>query len=197
MLNSVSFAQISRFLGRKKKSTKPEAHTLRLLSERDTPEQACKAICSAFLEMPTTYDEAECAEQMRELLMGKHLLYKTLETNPEHLLRATRHLSVGDHGALATRYTVQYNLFAGSVVAMGTDEQRQFLYDSQERGELGCFAFTELGAGVLSGAGVETTAVYDVEKEEFCIHSPCPSATKTWISQVYHINIILWFWSHK
>jgi acyl-CoA oxidase len=135
------------------------------------------------LALPTIYDEAACAEQMRQLVMGKHLLYKTLETNPEYLLRATRHLSVGDHGALGTRYTVQYNLFAGSVVAMGTDQQRESLYSTQEFGELGCFAFTELGAGVLSGAGVETTAVYDADKKEFCIHSPCPSATKTWISQ--------------
>ena len=171
-------------MGGKKKHRKPAKHTLRLLTEKDAVEPDCQAICSAFLAMPTIYDEAECAEQMRQLVMGKHLLYKTLETNPEHLLRATRHLSVGDHGALGTRYTVQYNLFAGSIVAMGTDAQREFLYSTQELGELGCFAFTELGAGVLSGAGVETTAVYDADKKEFCIHSPCPSATKTWISQV-------------
>ena len=180
---------LSRFFGRQKKHTKPLPHTLRLLKETDDHEPDVAAICSAFLAMPTIYNEAECAEQMRQLVKGKYLLYKTLETNPEHLLRATRHLSVNDHGGLGTRYTVQYNLFAGSVVAMGTDAQREFLYSTQGKGELGCFAFTELGAGVLSGAGVETTAVYDPEKKEFCIHSPCPSATKTWISQVFTSSI--------
>ena len=50
-------------------------------------------------------------------------------------------------------------------------------------GELGCFAFTEKGAGVLSGAGVETTAEYDPAADEFVIHSPTPSAAKNWISQ--------------
>lgn len=120
---------------------------------------------------------------MRAVVKGNYLPYKSLETNPEHLLRATRHISVGDHGALGTRFTVQYNLFAGSVVALGSDEQRGFLYAMQHTGELGCFAFTELGAGVLSGAGVETTAVYCPETQSFSLHSPCPSATKTWISQ--------------
>jgi alkylation response protein AidB-like acyl-CoA dehydrogenase len=44
---------------------------------------------------------------------------------------------------------------------MGSDEQREELFRSQKDGVLGCFAFTEVGAGVLSGAGVETTAHYD------------------------------------
>lgn len=83
---------------------------------------------------------------------------------------------------------VQYNLFAGSIVALGTDEQRQQLYDTQDKGELGCFAFTEIGAGVLSGAGVETTATYDPEREVFRIISPTPSSSKTWISQVNHVE---------
>ena len=86
-------------------------------------------------------------------------------------------------GALWTRFTVSYNLYAGSVVALGSDEQRAALYAMQPGGELGCFAFTELGAGVLSGAGVETTATYDTATDSFVIHSPTPSSRKTWISQ--------------
>ena len=78
---------------------------------------------------------------------------------------------------------VQYNLFVGSIVALGTDLQRQTLYDTQEKGELGCFAFTEIGAGVLSGAGVETIATYNADKQTFSIVSPTPTSHKTWISQ--------------
>jgi hypothetical protein len=50
---------------------------------------------------------------------------------------------------------------------------------------LGCFAFTEKGAGVLSGAGVETTATFDAASDSFVIHSPSDSkgSSKTWISQ--------------
>ena len=77
-------------------------------------------------------------------------------------------------GALWTRFTVSYNLYAGSVVALGSDEQREKLFATQSSGELGCFAFTELGAGVLSGAGVETTATFDTATDCFTIHSPTP-----------------------
>ncbi len=58
---------------------------------------------------------------------------------------------VGDsesYGALWTRFTVQYNLFAGSIVALGSDTQRESLYATQHDGQLGCFAFTENGAGI-------------------------------------------------
>lgn len=120
---------------------------------------------------------------MRQIVMEGHLRYKVLESNPETLLRANRHISASDHGALGTRFTVQYNLYAGSIVALGSAEQRQFLYDTQEKGELGCFAFTEIGAGVLTGAGVETTATYNAVTKKFAIHSPTPTSRKTWISQ--------------
>ena len=113
-----------------------------------------------------------------------YLKYKSLESNPEYLLRCNRHICASDHGALGTRFTVQYNLYGGSIVALGNEIQKQRLYDTQENGDLGCFAFTEIGAGVLSGAGVETTAEYDPIRKIFVINSPTPSSHKTWISQV-------------
>ena len=44
--------------------------------------------------------------------------------------------------------------------------------------------FTERGAGVLSGAAVETIATFDQATDEFVITSATPSSKKTWISQV-------------
>jgi hypothetical protein len=88
-----------------------------------------------------------------------------------------------ENGSLYTRFTVQYNLYAGTIVALGSDKQREELYATQAGGDLGCFAFTECGAGVLSGAGVETTATFDEKREVFVIHTPVPSARKNWISQ--------------
>ena len=68
-------------------------------------------------------------------------------------------------------------LVQGSIIAMGSDEQREELFRSQKNGILGCFAFTEIGAGVLSGAGVETTAHYDEKTKSFIIHSPTLTST--------------------
>ena len=168
----------------KKKHNKPSSFTKGLLAEKLEAEEGCRKICLSLSTAKYTNDEAECAEQMRHIIMAFDLKYDTLASNPEHLLRANRHIHPSDHGALGTRFTVQYNLFGGSIVALGTDEQRQQLYDTQSRGELGCFAFTEKGAGVLSGAGVETIAKYDASRKLFVITSPTESSTKTWISQV-------------
>lgn len=120
---------------------------------------------------------------MRDIVSQGHLSYRTLEDDPAVLLRASRHFITSGNGALGTRFTVQYNLFAGSIVALGTQEQRETLYETQKEGTLGCFAFTELGAGVLSGAAVETIAVYDKRTESFTITSPTPTSVKYWISQ--------------
>jgi acyl-CoA oxidase len=120
---------------------------------------------------------------MREILRSGALSYRSLATDPQLLLGASMNFTRPNYGALGTRFTVQYNLFAGSIVALGTDAQREELYATQATGQLGCFAFTELGAGVMSGAGAEATATYDPATDSFDIHSPTPSSTKTWISQ--------------
>ena len=155
------------------------------LKWRGHPVPSPRPQVTALESAPFTEVEAECAEQMRSILLEKHVPYESLIDSPETLLRC----SAGHvlNGALWTRFTVQYNLFAGSIVAVGSDEQRAALVASQGKGTLGCFAFTEKGAGVLSGAFVETTAHFDPKGNngdgEFVINSPTPSASKTWISQ--------------
>jgi len=161
-----------------------DAATLTLLTEGPAqPDAACQPIVEALNNAPTTDVEAVCTEQMRSILQNELLPYRSLAEDPELLLKCSEHMCAEAPGALWTRFTVSYNLYAGSVVALGSDEQRELLYQSQPSGELGCFAFTELGAGVLSGAGVETTATYNKSTDSFVIHSPTPSSRKTWISQ--------------
>ena len=158
----------------------------KILLEKQTTQNLvpseCLGIVQALETAETLHEEAACAAQMRNIIAQEHLKFSTLVKEPEILLRCSVGMQ-GSNGALWTRYTVQYNLYAGSIVAMGSDEQRQQLFDSQSEGQLGCFAFTECGAGVLSGAGVETTATYDAVSRSFVIHSPTESSTKNWISQ--------------
>ena len=143
---------------------------------------AAEAMVKALERMPYTDDEASCAAQMKEILAAAHIPYETLISTPETLLRVSSGHE-GCNGALWTRFTVQYNLFAGSIVALGSDEQRAALVASQSSAVLGCFAFTERGAGVLSGAGVETTATFVPETDELVFESPTKSSSKNWISQ--------------
>ena len=44
---------------------------------------------------------------------------------------------------------------------------------------IGCYAQTELGHG-SNVAGLETTATFDKERDEFVIHSPTITSTKFW-----------------
>eukprot|EP01052_Picozoa_sp_SAG31_P043087 SAG31_NODE_7066_length_1798_cov_2.214244_2_plen_201_part_00 len=127
---------------------------------------------------PLSDDEAVCASQMRGIISNGKLSYRSLVDDPGALLAASSY-AVLTNGALWTRFTVSYNLYAGSIVALGSERQRDELFASQPRGELGCFAFTEKGAGVLSGAAVETTATYDPATESFVLHSPTASSCKT------------------
>jgi hypothetical protein len=108
-----------------------------------------------FIGAPFTEVEEECAEQMRRIVSASHIPYSSLIDSPETLLRCSKgHCKlVGDcsapappldnpmflssfslaatNGALWTRFTVQFNLFAGSIVALGSDEQRKKLVASQ------------------------------------------------------------------
>jgi acyl-CoA oxidase len=108
-----------------------------------------------------------------------------MEESPEKFFLAHRLLSTVGLGGFGIRFTVQFNLFAGSIVGLAGPEQRKMLSEIQEKGQLGCFLLTEMQAGVLSGLIVETTADWDSATQEFVLHTPSDKAAKNWISQGY------------
>jgi len=102
---------------------------------------------------------------------------------PERFFAAHRLLASRILGGYGIRFTVQFNLFAGSILGLGGPDQIAMLDQLQKRGDLGCFALTEVGAGVLSGFIVETTATWNQSRNGFVINTPSRSAEKNWISQ--------------
>ena len=123
---------------------------------------------------------------LRDLLRRGLVKMTDLRDDPEWFFEA--HRIIGTHGeALGsgfwTRFTVQFNLFAGTVLAVGDAAQVQQLDEMQRAGDLGCFALTEKFAGVSSGLVVETVAEFDPRSREFVITSPDKGAVKNWISQ--------------
>eukprot|EP01132_Coremiostelium_polycephalum_P006745 gene6745-8363_t len=82
--------------------------------------------------------------------------------------------------SLAVKSAVQWGLFGGSILFLGTERHHDIL-DKIDRCEMvGCFALTELGHG-SNVKGVETVAEYDPESREFVIHTPTDTAQKFWI----------------
>ncbi|KAL3904204.1 MAG: hypothetical protein SGPRY_011378, partial [Prymnesium sp.] len=129
----------------------------------------------------TSCSPSESAARLRLMVRSQVLRFLDMRCNPEKFFLAHRLLASRMLGGFGVRFTVQYNLFAGSVIGLGDAEQIRVLEGMQERGDLGCFALTEVDAGVMSGLIVETTAVWD--DGFFVIHTPHAGAEKNWISQ--------------
>jgi len=148
-----------------------------------------KEFAKRFLDIMKPYkpletEWKESSEHLRLMLKTGPLSIFDLQQNPHLFFLAHRLLADSLCAGFGIRYTVQFNLFAGSIIGLGTDEQaKEWLTPIQKNGQLGCFALTETSAGVLSGLIVETTATWDNEKKVFILQTPNESASKNWISQ--------------
>lgn len=96
-------------------------------------------------------------------------------------------------GSTTTKFTVHYNLFGGSIVALHT-ERHKYIFEKLDRLEItGCFCLTELGYG-NNAVEMETTATYDDKSGEFVINSPTTLSQKYWITNgAVHANMALVF----
>ena len=71
-------------------------------------------------------------------------------------------------------------MFIPTIQGQGDEEQRKHWLPMCTKLQIvGTYAQTELGHGTYI-RGLETTATYDAEKEQFIIHSPTLTATKWW-----------------
>jgi acyl-CoA oxidase len=123
------------------------------------------------------------ARYLQELIKSRTLLYTDMRDNPSRFFRGHRIIAEHFLGGFGTRFTVQFNLFAGSIIGMGSEKQVQQLEEMQAIGSLGCFGLTEVAAGVNSGLVVETTATWDPNRRSFLLQTPHDGARKNWISQ--------------
>jgi acyl-CoA oxidase len=83
--------------------------------------------------------------------------------------------------SLLVKIGVQFGLFGGAVLHLGTEKHHERYLRAITSLELpGCFAMTETGHGSNVQA-LETTATYDPETQEFVVDTPSEAARKDYI----------------
>lgn len=85
-------------------------------------------------------------------------------------------------GAMATKMTVQFNLFGGTVLKLGTRRHHDAFMDGIDSLDaIGCFALTELGYG-NNAVEMETTATFVRSMDQFVLNTPSTKGQKYWIT---------------
>jgi len=105
---------------------------------------------------------------------------RNFHDNPRAIFAAHELAGFAD-GSMATKMTVQFNLFGGTVLKLGTDRHHKhgLLDQIDDLSRIGCFGLTELGYG-NNAVEMETTAT--LVDGQWDIHSPSPLAQKYWIT---------------
>src|SRR5579863_5565487 len=92
------------------------------------------------------------SNELSKLVKRGLLSYEDILNKPEKFLAF--HAAIPEFnnlGGFGIRFTVQYNLFAGSIMTLGMQHHKAILVNSGEQGDLGCFMLTEYNSGVVSG----------------------------------------------
>ncbi|MEQ8329766.1 MAG: acyl-CoA dehydrogenase [Longimicrobiales bacterium] len=100
--------------------------------------------------------------------------------DPGAAIAAFETLAFGDL-SVVIKFGVQFGLFGGSILQLGTRRHHEAYLARTARLELpGCYAMTETGHG-SNVRDLETTATYDPDADELVVHSPSEQAGKDWI----------------
>jgi len=120
-------------------------------------------------------------KRLQRICDHKFISVMDFANNPLRIFAAHELAAIIDP-AMTTKMTVQFNLFGGTVLKLGTERHHNKLLDGIDSlDDIGCFGLTELGYG-NNAVEMETTATYDSQTKEFVVHTPHPLAQKYWIT---------------
>lgn len=127
-------------------------------------------------------EEREVALERLQAICDKEFISVLDFVNNPLRIFAAHEISAIVDAAMATKMTVQFNLFGGTILKLGTERHHEKLLKGIDNLDaVGCFGLTELGYG-NNAVEMETTAIYDKETQEFIINTPSAIAQKYWIT---------------
>ncbi|KAJ1927399.1 hypothetical protein IWQ60_002949 [Tieghemiomyces parasiticus] len=131
-------------------------------------------------DIPLAEERDLAFRRLRAIGQAGFISVLDFERNPLNIFAAHEIVGIID-GGTATKMTVNYNLFGGTLIKLGTERHRYLIPEVDTLDSTGCFGLTELGYG-NNAIEMETTAVYDAQTQEFVIHSPTTKSQKFWIT---------------
>ncbi|CEP02862.1 unnamed protein product (mitochondrion) [Plasmodiophora brassicae] len=136
-----------------------------------------------YLAMPLDEQRSLVLAQLKAFVSSGLLDFHDYLKAPNRFIDAVGLLSF--HGPnIATKCAVNFGLFGGTVIALGTEKHRKRYADRIAKLLVrGGFALTELGHG-SNARGVETIATYDHTIKGFILHSPTETSQKFWIGNL-------------
>lgn len=126
------------------------------------------------------YERELALERLRKICEQDTFSVSDFKTDPLKIFAAHETAGLAD-GSMATKMTVQFNLFGGTVFKLGTERHHSILRGIDTLDAIGCFGLTELGYG-NNAIEMETTAVYDPKSQQWTINSPSVLSQKYWIT---------------
>lgn len=130
--------------------------------------------------------------KLKKVTESKVVSVTDFAKNPHNIFAAHEFIAMAC-GSTVIKFTVQFNLFGGSIFALCTERHKHLFEKIDSLDVFGCFCLTELGYG-NNAVKMETTATYDSKTKEFEINTPTTLAAKYWISNGYkHANHSLVF----
>ena len=131
-------------------------------------------------EIPLARDRALALQRLQQICAAGLISVFDFERNPLNIFAAHEMAGFVD-GSMATKMTVQFNLFGGTLIKLGGERHRALLRGVDTLDAIGCFGLTELGYG-NNAVEMETTATYEHGTRSLRIRTPSTLAQKYWIT---------------